>query len=247
VHAASCLQTVQGEVQVTRDAQNLGSAHTGSPCRGIACDLVHAHRINARHSPQGCRTLARPQAAPVPTTQPQRRRPQWTPGVHGAARKALGGTHRRNALPRLTLTYIASCLQAAPARVTELQRLRAAVDAVHAAAAVVPARAYVADARAQLVANPLFAGVPYPAKLESYLHAQARPPAAHPRPGVFRAGRRGPEGRHGHGACEPRRAAGRGAQVPGALPAAGRGAAAGARAAPSLPSSRPAHGWSGIG
>lgn len=61
-------------------------------------------------------------------------------------------------------------------RVTELQRLRAAVDAVHAAAAVVPARAYVADARCDLVANPLFAGVPYPSKLESYLHAQARPP-----------------------------------------------------------------------
>ncbi|KAK9826441.1 hypothetical protein WJX81_006405 [Elliptochloris bilobata] len=60
-------------------------------------------------------------------------------------------------------------------RVTELQRLRAAVDAVTGGTAVVPARAFVADARRDLVANPLFAGVPYPAKLESYLHAQGGP------------------------------------------------------------------------
>ena len=59
-------------------------------------------------------------------------------------------------------------------RVTELQRLRAAVDAVTDATAVVPARALVCDAARSVVPNPLFAGIAYPAKLESYLHAQVR-------------------------------------------------------------------------
>jgi len=176
VHAATCLQTVHVEVQKRGARNNWAARLLAAPAEASHVIWAKAHRMNARHSPQGCWTPARPQAAPVHTTQPQRQPPWRTPGLRGAAHKALRGTYRRNASPHLALTYIASCLQAAPVRVTELQRLRAAVDAVHAAAAVVPARAYVADARCDLVANPLFAGVPYPSKLESYLHAQARPP-----------------------------------------------------------------------
>lgn len=65
-------------------------------------------------------------------------------------------------------------MQGGRVRVTELQRLRAAVDAVTDATAVVPARALVCDARRSVVPNPLFTGVAYPDKLESYLHAQVR-------------------------------------------------------------------------
>lgn len=68
-------------------------------------------------------------------------------------------------------------IQSAQVRIRELQRLRVVVDSVHAATAIVPLRSYVADARRDLVANPLFASVPYPAKLESYLHVQVRTPA----------------------------------------------------------------------
>ena len=71
-------------------------------------------------------------------------------------------------------------------RVTELQRLRAMVDAVTAGTAVVPARAFVCDARRDVVSNPLFAGVPYPAKLESYMHAQVRTGQGRPYGSSFR-------------------------------------------------------------
>ena len=67
-----------------------------------------------------------------------------------------------------------AAVQGERVRVTELHRLRAAVDAVTDATAVAPARALVCDAARSVVPNPLFAGVAYPAKLESYLHAQVR-------------------------------------------------------------------------
>ena len=75
---------------------------------------------------------------------------------------------------RKAFSYV---VQSAQVRIRELQRLRVVVDSVHAATAIVPLRSYVADARRDLVANPLFASVPYPAKLESYLHVQVRTPA----------------------------------------------------------------------
>ena len=67
-----------------------------------------------------------------------------------------------------------AAVQGGRVRVTELHRLRAAVDAVTDATAVVPARALMCDAARSVVPNPLFAGVAYPDKLESYLHAQVR-------------------------------------------------------------------------
>lgn len=64
------------------------------------------------------------------------------------------------------------------AKFTELEVLRARVDAINAATGVVPVGCTVLDALNRVVPNRLFGGVPYPEKLEAYMHRTSPPGGA---------------------------------------------------------------------
>ena len=55
-------------------------------------------------------------------------------------------------------------------QISELQRLRSIVDAVNTDTSVVPKGSLRSDASGKVVSNDGFQGVPYPDKLESYIH-----------------------------------------------------------------------------
>ena len=55
-------------------------------------------------------------------------------------------------------------------RISELQRLRSIVDAINTDTSVVPKGSLRLDASGKVVSNDGFQGVPYPDKLESYIH-----------------------------------------------------------------------------
>lgn len=54
--------------------------------------------------------------------------------------------------------------------VSEVQRLRYMIDSINASAAVLPKGSCIANAHNNVVPNPLFGGLDYPDKLESYVH-----------------------------------------------------------------------------
>ena len=58
---------------------------------------------------------------------------------------------------------------------TELQRLRAMIDDITEATNLAPVGSAVVNADGAVVANPLFAGVQYPDKLEGYYHIHRGP------------------------------------------------------------------------
>lgn len=55
-------------------------------------------------------------------------------------------------------------------QISELQRLRSLVDAINTDTSVVPKGSLRLDASGKMVPNDGFQGVPYPDKLESYIH-----------------------------------------------------------------------------
>lgn len=64
-------------------------------------------------------------------------------------------------------------------QLSELQRLRSIVDNVNADTCVVPKGSLRLDASGKVVSNDGFQGVPYPDKLEAYIHGMvSSPPAA---------------------------------------------------------------------
>lgn len=64
--------------------------------------------------------------------------------------------------------------------VTEMERLRAMVDEITSLTDLAPAGTLVINATGDIVPNPLFSGLEYPDKLESYFHKHAGPKGALP-------------------------------------------------------------------
>ncbi|KXZ53946.1 hypothetical protein GPECTOR_6g864 [Gonium pectorale] len=60
-------------------------------------------------------------------------------------------------------------------QIPELSVLRYRVDSITAATSIIPTNSTIVNAASQVVPNRLFAGCPYPEKLESYAHRTAQP------------------------------------------------------------------------
>ena len=63
-------------------------------------------------------------------------------------------------------------------KITELQRISAMIQGISTLTALVPKGSQLLDAKNTVKPNKLFAGLQYPDKLESYLHAKVCPPCS---------------------------------------------------------------------